>query len=368
MTDIYRVTSTSKSSAEVDHRELARTDTTRRIIKANIHHNPNDAEAVVKITLIHQRKSSTGAWEDIDSPALSTLKGGELAKMSLSSAETLALWKELSRLYAIYEVKGVPRGDRDLVVAEEHEIVRTDARRASMIRRLLKKGYTEEIWRTLVAEDPDLATRLSFARIQSERRRSLGEFKRLIERDAPESELQSFLDRNSWIFGYGLNYRVLGALQAQPHYGGANVRGTGGHRGDNLQMSIGAARFTVLVEIKRASTALLGPKYRNGAHGPSPELGGAISQVQVNCRTWSVEGSQTEANREYLGDVLTAQPKGILVIGHCRELDSREKKIAFELLRRNTSVPEIITFDELLARASFIVGNDSAGDAAAGAF
>jgi hypothetical protein len=63
------------------------------------------------------------------------------------------------------------------------------------------------------------------------------------------------------------------------------------------------------------------------------------------------------------GEVLYSyRPKSFLIIGRLSEFETTEgsngeKFASFELLRRNTLEPEIITFDELLARAQFIVSN-----------
>ena len=148
------------------------------------------------------------------------------------------------------EAEGGPVGDQRLVVGHEDEIVRTGGKRASMIKTLLTRGYSEEVWEMLVAEDPDLATRLSRSRIQEERRVSLAKFTELIHRDATELELQAFLDENTWIFGYGLDYRVLDPVQNQPPYGGTDVTGSGAQRGDNLRATKRNVRLTVPVAVK----------------------------------------------------------------------------------------------------------------------
>lgn len=360
MTDSYKVTSTSRSSARVEERELSRSGTTRKVVEANLHDNPNDADAAVKISIFHQRKGKKKPWEEVESTPLSKLKADEVAKMSLSSSETLALRRELENFYAIYEKNGIQWGDRELVVADAREIIRTNQRRATVIRALLDQGHSDELWATLVEKDPDLATRLSYARLQQDRERALARFRELLGRDEAEATWQEFLDANTWIFGYGLDYRVLRHVERQPDYGGRGVSGRGGQRGDNLRATDGDVRFTVLVEVKKPSTDLLVKQaYRNRVYSPSPELAGGISQLQTNCQTWEVEGARTDANRDELDDILTVKPKGILVVGRGNQLDSRDKKVSFELLRRNTLNPSIVTFDELLARAEFIVNGRS---------
>lgn len=245
-----------------------------------------------------------------------------------------------------------------MVVGDPNEIVKTDAERARVIRHLLAKGFSEEIWNELIRTDPNLATRLSYARIHAERAKVLETFHDNLEEDQPEDWWQDFFEENTWIFGYGLNYQVLKTVQAQPRYGGQSLSGKGTQKGDYLQRTEATAKFTVIVEIKRPGTQLLGSKrYRNGAWELGGQLTGGISQVLANCSKWENEGSKTEENREVLSrqNIFTVQPKGILVIGHTDQLSDLEKRNTFQLLRRNTLNPEMLTFDELYERAKFIV-------------
>jgi hypothetical protein len=118
-------------------------------------------------------------------------------------------------------------------------------------------------------------------------------------------------------------------------------------------------RFTVLVEIKRPQTPIFdGPKtYRSGVPGFASDFVNAVSQVQVNARTWTVEGSQREQDRDRLHAVstYTVAPRSILVIASTEQLSDSHRRNAFELFRAHLHRPEIITFDELHSRARFIV-------------
>jgi len=125
----------------------------------------------------------------------------------------------------------------------------------------------------------------------------------------------------------------------------------------------------VLVEIKKPNSELLGKEeYRNGAWELGHELTGGVSQLQANCSKWEKEGAQTEENKEALlkEQIFTVQPKGILVIGQTSQLDTIFKRNSFELFRRNTVNPEIITFDELYERAKFIVDSTKKDEAPVG--
>ena len=214
----------------------------------------------MRVSLIHQRKGTKEQWEDIPSPPLSSIKGGEIAKLELNSEKTLRLFDELKNLFAISESGGVRFGENVLVVRREDEILRVDANRASVIRWLLDKNYPQEIWRELLRTDPDLATRLSDARIQSERAKAIQQLSANLAAQKDEQWWQSFFDTNLWIFGYGLDYRILRSVQSQPNYGGAGISGQGTQRGDYLLKTQAVKQFTVLVEIKRPDAPLLGKK------------------------------------------------------------------------------------------------------------
>ena len=120
------------------------------------------------------------------------------------------------------------------------------------------------------------------------------------------------------------------------------------------------------IEIKTHATELLESKpYRSGCFAPSKELAGAIVQVQGTVAS-AIENLSSRINLSDSDgnptgeEILNYQPKFYSVIGSMGEFVSehdvkKDKLRSFELLRKNTSNPEIITFDELYERAKFIV-------------
>jgi len=307
---------------------------------------------------VHQRKTPSGDWVNETSQPLSTLKAGEAKKFILDFDETSQLRDELNRIHAIVDQIHIKRGADHLVVAPEAEVIVTDQNRAKTIRSLLKRGYSEDLWEALIQNEPDLVTKLAYARIHVEKQKALWEFESNLSLNQSEQWWEDFFKRNTWIFGYGLNYKFMNTLQSQPSYGGVKVSGEGMQKGDFLQRTEAFIKFTALVEIKKPSTQVLGKKqYRNGAWALHEELSGGVSQLHANCHTWEMEGAQTEANIEVLlkERTFTVQPKGILVIGHTNQLTDASKRNTFELFRRNIANPEILTFDELYERARFIV-------------
>jgi hypothetical protein len=365
----YKTESTSKNSADVKDIPLDdNPGSTRRVCRAKIINNPNNPDHNVKLTLVHQRKKGSDEWNDIKAIKLNTLKGGEGVKFALRSHQTNKLFKALKDLYEIAG-EGVPQGEKQLTVAEAAKVIEVDKDRRVFVEQLLKKEYGKEIWKELLEQDPDLGTKLANARVQQNRINSLNVFSEGLNNPESYNEQwwQSFFEENEWIFGYGLNYQFLHLLNEQANYGGANYTGKGSQKGDFLMNTSANVKFTVLVEIKKPNTSLFNfdqsgkpKKHRNGASLLNDELTGGVSQLQANCYRWDTEGSERREDLEELlsKNVFTYQPKGILVIGHTNQLNDPQARSTFELFRRNTDNPEIITFDELYERAKFIVNQN----------
>jgi len=183
-----------------------------------------------------------------------------------------------------------------------------------------------------------------------------------------EALWQIFFEKNPWIFGYGLNYVYLDRLSdkkleqaVQGHHVGAH-----GKRVDALMKSKGVISSLCFVEIKTPKTPLLGTNpYRAGCWPPSSELAGAVSQVQGTVASamdtlrgkLAINDSDGYPTGE---EAFNYSPKAYLVVGNLNTFVgnhgvNQEKFRSFELFRRNTLCPEVITFDELYERAKFIV-------------
>jgi Shedu protein SduA, N-terminal len=180
MAETYKIYGTNRGTAIGQGIELSRSSTTRRFLLWE------RIESKLKITLVHQRKSSRTEWENEPSPPMSTLKAGEAKKFILSFDETEELRDHLQNLFAIVEQERIKPGFSHLVVAPENEVVVTSRNRAKIIKSLLAKGYSDDLWKALVQADPDLATELSYARIHGERLRALEEFERNLALDQNE--------------------------------------------------------------------------------------------------------------------------------------------------------------------------------------
>jgi hypothetical protein len=181
--------------------------------------------------------------------------------------------------------------------------------------------------------------------------------------DWSEAQWQDFFDRARWVFGYGLDYRVMRQFDREM------TVGTGGTDNQNkpvIDFLMSFRDYTVLVEIKKPDTPIfrLSRSGRAGTREFSPEFMSAVSQIIEQKAEW-LSFAQTSEHYNKAGtealNARTKNAKSILVIGSTEEFSRSANPRAtnvmrdtFELFRRENRSIDIITFDELLERARFI--------------
>jgi Domain of unknown function (DUF4263) len=309
--------------------------------------------------IVCERKGKNG-WHPLDGAALNKLKGGEITKLELRRDHVRNFIRGLQVLAEAAQTVGIDlRGD-ELVVGKKDEMLHVPSDQRAMLEQLINENGGTEFWEMLQMQQPELTARLADAEILRQREVSVSTFEvELSAQRWDEPAWEAFFRENQWIFGLGLRFQFLSVLQNQANYGGGDYSRRGEQKGEFLMTSEADERFTVLVEIKRPDTKFFrDAPYRSGVPGFNTEFVNAVSQVQVNTHTWETEGSRRERDAVRLAraNIRTISPRSILVCGHLRELaDDIDKRNAFELFRCRLSAPDIVTFDELLARARFIV-------------
>jgi hypothetical protein len=215
----------------------------------------------------------------------------------------------------------------------------------------------------------------------SGRQAALSEFRRLLTDTAyfhekarglagPEAVWQEYFEANPWVLGLGLGSQLFTSwddARLEQVVAGFSVQGPG-KRVDALMRTSGVVRSMVFAEIKHHGTPLLKrSEYRPGIFSPSGELTGGVSQVQgtVHRATVSLGAALSGKDADGFDDptdvTYLLRPRSFLIIGRLSEFVSetgghhRDQITSFELYRRHLADPEVITFDELLARAEWIV-------------
>ncbi|NKX91399.1 Shedu immune nuclease family protein [Nocardia coubleae] len=240
------------------------------------------------------------------------------------------------------------------------------------------------LFRKLIVNDVDARDVIGLAhrRVQVERFRTL-----LTDADAfaqeaeeipgkgKEKVWQRFFEQNPWILGTSLATQVLtkwDAKSLEKVVAGFSVTGAG-KRVDGLLRTSGRIRSMVFVEFKTHDTPLLtASEYRPGVWGPSKELAGAVAQAQstVHMATREITDrlqATAEDGSDIAGDwTYMFRPRAYVVVGRLEQLvgeaggDHQPKIRSFELYRREMQLPEVVTFDELLARAEWMVSTPAA--------
>lgn len=177
--------------------------------------------------------------------------------------------------------------------------------------------------------------------------------------DWTEPNWQDFFSQNTWIFGYGLDYKFLKILQKESSVSDSDLDGKETVISDFL---LGTSKFTVLVELKRPDTPLFSnKKNRSRSWTLSTDLTEAVSQILAQKAEWLIK-SQKQQYDSYGNPIKqkTRDPKTILVIGDSNQFSGENREMitkakTFEMYRRNSRNIEILTYTELYERAYFIV-------------
>jgi hypothetical protein len=192
---------------------------------------------------------------------------------------------------------------------------------------------------------------------------------RLTARRRREDVWQAFFEENPWILGTGLGgqlYTSWDEARLEQVVAGTSIAHEG-KRADAVMRTSGVVRWMTFAEFKHHRTDLLSDEYRPGAWRVSPEVAGGVAQVQATVsravhdigaylRSKAADGSDLPDDLTFL-----TQPRSFLVVGHLQQLlgehggPHHERIRSFELFRRNLDAPEVVTFDELLARAEWVV-------------
>lgn len=356
------------------------TPQTRTVFRSEVHHGG------VRGWLIKQKKNNKDEWEDTKKIDFRKLASGEGASIELSTDALKLLVEQHQILSSHLEEHGIAQGSHKYVSGAADEVIIAGSKSIALsIAELLKTQTEGEFWREIAEGQPQLLERLAAGAMHEARRVQLELFKSFLEDDAnlvayatvnnltdpkPEKIWQHFFERNPWIFGYSLDYQYLNILQREATVGSPTV---GGSDEELLDFLMGTSEYTVLVEIKTPSAPLMAARRnRSNSWRLSNDIIFAESQI-LEQRASFESFADKNAEKMYRKDgsritQSTLNPKVILIIGNKASLNvgtEQEQDIkqrTFELHRRSVSDLTILTYDELLVRASSIIESEPEHD------
>ncbi len=163
---------TSENSMEVvEDFVLNETQITRKVFRAIIVKNKKDATKPVREWIIHQRKRKNEEWEDLNPINLASLKAVEGIKLELKYEVVHKLLETFQTCEAIAN-EGIYKEPKELIVCEPGALLQIDGKRKHFIKKLIDQDYGNEVWEQLIESNPDLVSKLSYAKIQLDRKKN----------------------------------------------------------------------------------------------------------------------------------------------------------------------------------------------------
>jgi hypothetical protein len=185
-----------------------------------------------------------------------------------------------------------------------------------------------------------------------------------------EAVWQLFFERNPWIFGLGLTGQLITSWdkdKLEQTVAGSSIAGPG-KRVDAIMRTSGRIKSMVFVEIKMHDVDLVAKEaVRSGCWSPSTDVSDGVAQLQgttyravkqigERINTKYDDGTEDLSDPTYL-----FTPRSYLLIGSLDSMLGEKgghdpaKNLSFEMYRSSISGLDIVTYDELLARAEALV-------------
>ena len=316
---------------------------TRRALKFSFikdHEDPDKFIGVHAECLFQKRKNQKEPWPS-KTINLAEVPSNLGFKFSLDSAQTYELAQALQDAYPIGNEK-IGSGKRTVLRGiGKDEVIVTERNKAKILQQLTGLLNQDDLNHWIGENISAISTDLALARLYSDRKAKLQEFKSALDGNGDERFWQKFLKANSWIFGTSC-VELLSERRLDIHYQtDFPVRIEGG--------------FMDIIEIKTpqlpfwALAAGEPYRYRGKFLIPHTELQGAIAQTTK----YIVQAEKQLDSAEYIknhGGVLPLKPRGLIIHRRSNGWTAEEWE-AFRLLNDELHTVQVITFDHLFKQA-----------------
>jgi len=339
--------SIGKGIAEADTIILEEKPFSKLIFKPQIHNNG------IRGFLIRQKRSnSSEEWKDEKLIKLKELVDVDGVNFEIPTEGILKLYLGIKQLAVILKEKGVEYGENHYAVVDPSSVIITDENKAQYIKKILEAGYEEETWENIIELNPSLATKLSYARIQIERKSIIDELRRRLKNDYSETtgddSWQNWISINNWLFG--VNYKK--PIEKSK----INLSGI---MPDFLYPTIDG--FVDILEIKLPKDeVLIEDVSHNGSWKWTSETNRSIGQV-INYLT-EIERlrfeNENKIENETKQKVMFLKPRAFILIGDSENW-SNPKKEALRKLNYYLHDIEVITYKDLLDRGNQFIQNNN---------
>ncbi|MGB0906749.1 MAG: Shedu anti-phage system protein SduA domain-containing protein [Maricaulaceae bacterium] len=302
--------------------------------------------------LVKYKKTSSKNWSDVNDSDFTShqLSGMEKITIDLDTEATTLLLAKLTNLKEIVK-QGIEDGQTEYVVAQKGKtLIINDENKLASFKEILDGGHSDEFWKLIETDQPDLANRLVAGHIQQVRAKIITELKRRLtekhsETTGPDS-WQKWIFKHNWLFG--VNYQE--PIEKQK----VNITGV---MPDYLFPRIDG--FVDLLEIKLPNEEVIVPDSSHaGSYRWNAETAKAIGQVVSYLS--EIERLQLEIEKLALENqnrkVSMLKPRAYILIGNS-EGWPQAKLNGLRKLNNYLHGIEVLTYQELIDRGeAFLKG------------
>lgn len=339
------------------------------VCDVNFHYSNSDSKFPVRLTF---RRTDENFVDK-------SVPGDKIAqRISFNTGEDgyREFWKMIAFLEKFREIFDIGIFFDDYRIVRDEDLLslinkKVDAEKLDGVLKLLQKSNINErdlqiaILAKERAEDLDCFERL----LGDESFRDKYRATHNIKKSGDEAIWHHFFREHQWIFGLGLDLRFMSDLIDEPHLGIADSSGKGSPTADYL----GLSDFTTLIEIKKPESKFFkvqkDSSSRSNTWPFTSDFIEAVSQslAQKDSFLRSVDYEKMVFSGTIVDNerIRTIDPKTILIYGRkdvelpmSRDVDTGIKRDTLERFTRDSRNLAIISFDELLDRARFIVNNE----------
>lgn len=342
--------SIGRGIAEADEVVLEDKPLSRLIFKPQIH------SLGIRGWIIRKKRSNKSEeWKEEQSIKLKDLTDADGVNFEIPTDGILKLFIGIKKLAVILRQNGVEYGENHYAVVDPNSVIITDENKAQYIKKILEAGYEEETWENIVELNPDFATKLSYARIQVERKKVLDELQERLKNDYSETKgddsWQNWISINNWLFG--VNYK-------QPiEKAKINLSGI---MPDYLYPTIDGFVDVLEIKLPKEDVLVEDPNHK-GSWKWTPETNSAIGQivnylVEIDRLRFENENKiQNETDQK----VVFLKPRAFILIGNSENWNN-QKKEALRKLNYYLHNIEVITYRDLLDRGNQFINNHNLPD------
>lgn len=246
-------------------------------------------------------------------------------------------WLLIDYIYSMKNVD-VPKSRLKAIGQDERELLDQVKLSQPFVQKVLTTFDTPEAQELLIKAKQDDVNNLFASVKQAKNKKALAEVDTLLEQNTSEYKLELWIKENDWVFG--VEYvRRLDATRIGIH-----------EDADLLVESLDG--YVDLIELKKASEfPLFNYDTSHDCYYPAASLSQVIGQTINYLRL--MEANQAVLKSEDGLDVL--KPRAKIVIGRSSHFRDAKEKVALRTLNDALHNIEVITYDEIVARAHRIV-------------